>query len=76
MEEQITVKLFATLGRVFSVPDSIELSSPRIVKDIIGEIGIPEEKVTIIFVNSRHAEMSDLVHPGDTLSLFPPVGGG
>ena len=76
MGERITVKLFATLRSNFSVPDSMELSSPRIIRDIINEIGIPEEKVTIIFVNSRHAEMGDLVRPGDVLSMFPPIGGG
>lgn len=76
MGERITVKLFATLGRVFSVSDSIELSSPRVISEIIGDIGIPEEKVTIIFVNGRHARMTDVVCPGDVLALFPPIGGG
>ena len=76
MGEQIEIKLFATLGRVFSVPESMDLGSPRVIQDIVREIGIPDGKVTIVFVNSRHADMSDVVHPGETLSLFPPVGGG
>jgi len=76
MGERIEIKLFATLGRVFSVPDSIDLSSPWLIQDLIREIGIPDGKVTIIFVNSRHADKTDTVHPGETLSLFPPVGGG
>ena len=76
MEEQITVKLFATLRRNFSIPPSIDVSSPRVIRDILRDIGIPDEKVTIIFVNNRHANLDDLVRPGDSLSLFPPIGGG
>jgi hypothetical protein len=72
----ISVKLFATLGRNFSVKDTVDLSSPRRVGDIIAEIGIPPEKVTIMFIDGRHAQPADLVNPGQTLSLFPPIGGG
>jgi sulfur-carrier protein len=76
MGEQITVKLFAILRRDYSVPDSIDLCSSRIIADIIGDIGIEEGKVTIIFVNGRHADVNEHVHPGDVLSLFPAIGGG
>ena len=76
MDERITVKLFATLGRAYSVDESVDLTSSRTIREIIAAIGIPEEKVTIIFVNGRHAKITDTVHPGDSLALFPPIGGG
>lgn len=47
MDEQITVKLFATLGRSFTLPDSIDLTSPRTIREILSAADIPEEKVAI-----------------------------
>jgi molybdopterin converting factor small subunit len=40
------------------------------------DIGIPEKEVRLIFVNGRHASLEDRLAEGDTLALFPPVGGG
>ena len=76
MDERITVKLFATLGKHFVVPDSIDLTSPHTIREILSAGDIPEEKVTIMFINGRHAKVTDIVHPGDVLALFPPIGGG
>ncbi|MBN1686441.1 MAG: MoaD/ThiS family protein [Spirochaetales bacterium] len=76
MDQRITVKLFAGLNRNFAVPDSIDLTSAHKIGEIITAIGIPEKKVSIIFVNNRHAKVTDVVRPGDVLALFPPIGGG
>jgi len=76
MDERITIKLFAGLGSAFPVDDSIDLVSPRSVREIVADLGIPEEKVTIIFINGKHASMADVVRPGEVLALFPPIGGG
>ena len=43
---------------------------------IIRDIGIPEKEVKLIFVNGRHASLEDQLADGDTLALFPPIGGG
>jgi len=76
MDERITVKLFAGLGENFPIPDSTDLSVPRTVQELIKEIGIPEEKAAIIFIDNRHAKLADTVRPGEVLALFPPIGGG
>ena len=39
-------------------------------------IGIPPEEITIVMINSRQNELGDLVHDGDRVAFFPPVGGG
>ena len=37
---------------------------------------IPEKEVTLIFINGRHGGLESELHDGDTLGMFPPVGGG
>lgn len=73
---RITIKLFATLrtGR-FNI-ETLEFSPGVTIDQIIKVLGIPEEEVTLIFVNGHHADIYDTLADGDTIGLFPPVGGG
>ncbi len=72
----ITVKLFATLRRGRFENDAKKFQSGTTVREVIEKLRIPEEKVSIIFVNGRHAGRDQELADGDTLALFPPVGGG
>ena len=78
MSESIKIKLFADLDKQFraSVENASVLDKPSTVGKILTSLSIPEEKVRIIFLNGKHAELDSSVTPGDTLSLFPPIGGG
>ena len=76
MGENIEIKLFAGLGRNFSVPDSFDLTKPHTVSEILVASGIPEEKAAIVFIQNRHAKLTDTVRPGEVLAIFPPIGGG
>ena len=73
---RVTVKLFATLreGR-FSV-NTLEFKAGTTVKDVVRHLGISEKEAALIFVNSRHAGLSADLADGDTLAIFPRVGGG
>lgn len=73
---EVNVKLFATLrdGR-FKV-EKADVSENTQIKDVISKYNIPEEEVKICLLNGRDAEFSQKLQNGDTLSLFPPVGGG
>ncbi len=73
---KVTVKLFATLrnGR-FLIEDHIYPDGSTI-KDITKDLDIPEKEVALILVNNRHVALEQVLHDGDTLALFPPVGGG
>ena len=73
---KITVKLFATLRRGRFENDSKKFPSGTTVRDVIEKLNIPDEKVSIIFLNGRHAKRDHELEDGDTLALFPPVGGG
>lgn len=72
----ILVKVFADLRRFQKANLRLQVNGPTEITSVLKKLSIPAEKVTIIFVNGRHAVPDDPVSPGDTLSLFPPVGGG
>lgn len=73
---KVTIKLFATLreGRfkaeIREIPD--EASAGMVLK----ELSIGDEEVAIILVNGRDAGSEYILKPGDTIAIFPPVGGG
>ena len=72
----ITVKLFATfrVGR-FTVATQ-EHPGGTLIAAVIEGLQIPETQIGMIMVNGRHAEPDQLLHDGDSLALFPLVGGG
>ncbi len=73
---RVTVKLFATLQKErFDVAEG-EFPGGATVADIVRRYGVPEKDVTLIFINGRHGGLETVLSDGDTLSLFPPVGGG
>lgn len=73
---KITVKLFATLrdGRF----DEAELliAKGASVRVALETLSLGSDEAAIIFVNGRHADTETLLSDGDTLSIFPPIGGG
>ena len=72
----ITVKTFATLRTLFPPVDSFPVNPGQTVLDVMNQMKIPPEKVTIIFINNKHAEEETILMDGDVLGLFPPIGGG
>lgn len=72
----VTVKLFATfrVGR-FKI-EQRDYPSGTSCREVIAEVGLSEQEIGIILVNGRHAALDARLEEGDTLSLFPLVGGG
>lgn len=73
---QITVKLFATFrnGR-FKVAQQ-ERPQGTACREIVLDLGLTEGEIGIILVNGRHVSLDHPLSDGETLSLFPLVGGG
>ncbi len=44
--------------------------------DLLRQLSIPESEARIIFVNGIGVEKDALLHDGDRVGIFPPVGGG
>jgi sulfur carrier protein ThiS len=86
----IQAKLFATLIRFVpdeirerypesaraGTPMSIELPEGSTLADLVGHLGLPPEKVRVIFVNGRVRQRDHVLVAGDEVGIFPPVGGG
>ncbi len=72
----VTVKLFATFrtGRFGS--ETRTYSPGTTVKNIIDELSLPEDDIGATLINGRHVEEDCELQEGDTLSIFPLVGGG
>jgi molybdopterin synthase sulfur carrier subunit len=73
---KVTVKLFSSLQKDRFIIGSYNGAAVLTVRDILASLKIPEEEASIIFVNGRDRDVDAVVRDGDTLAVFPPVGGG
>ncbi len=73
---QVFVRLFATLGRNRQEEETLWFEPGTTARDVLKTLDIPEDRVTLIFINGRHAEPDQELKEGDTIAFFPPVGGG
>ncbi|HEX3015338.1 MAG TPA: MoaD/ThiS family protein [Desulfobacteria bacterium] len=73
---QVNVKLFATLRDGRFKQEKMELGDSSKVFDVLEKCNLPLEEVAISMVNGRDVTNDHQLQDGDTLSLFPPVGGG
>lgn len=72
----ITIKLFATLRDNRFKTAQKEYAEGTSVADVLHDLKIEKEKVSLIFINGRPKSSESQLFGNDTLSLFPPVGGG
>jgi sulfur-carrier protein len=72
----ITVKLFATLRNGRFKVEPREYPPLSTVEQVVADLNITREEVAMILVNGHSAGPDKQLNDGDTLALFPPVGGG
>jgi molybdopterin converting factor small subunit len=77
----VTVKLYATLhryaeGKQAGAPFDVELPAVATLRDLIHQLKIPSEETRITFVNGIIQEADCRLKDGDTVGMFPPIGGG
>jgi sulfur-carrier protein len=72
----ITVKLFATLRAGRFKVETREYPPLATVGHVAADLNIAKEELAMILINGHSAEPDKQLNDGDTLALFPPVGGG
>jgi len=72
----ITVKLFASFrtGR-FDI-ETGDYPAGTTVADVADSLKLPHSELGIMMVNSRHVKLDRQLVDGETLALFPLLGGG
>ncbi len=73
---KVTVKLFASFRTGRTPIETRDYPAGTRVADIVREQQIPVAELGIIMVNSRHVPIDRELADGDTLALFPLLGGG
>jgi len=73
---KITVKLFATLRTGRFEQGDLDIVEGTTVLQVIETLAIRPDEAAILFLNGRHALAEQPLSDGDTLSIFPPIGGG
>ena len=82
---RIRIRLFATLQQYLPAGSegcetSADLPAGATVVDALDALSVPCNLAHIIFINGRHVLRSDLavrqLAEGETLSVFPAIGGG
>lgn len=73
---QVTVKLFASFrsGRFEIEPR--EYQDGTTVADVADSLNLPHSELGIMMVSNRHVKLDRVLADGETLALFPLLGGG
>ncbi len=73
----VTLKCFATLGpHQPADAERFPIREGETVAEVIQRLGIADDEVRIIFVNSKTVPAATVLADGDRVGLFPAVGGG
>jgi molybdopterin synthase sulfur carrier subunit len=73
---QLTVKLFATYRHGRFEAAQLERPDGETVDGLIDALALPRDELGFVLVRARHVELGQVLQPGDTVSIFPKVGGG
>lgn len=73
---QVKVKLFATFRQGRFREKDMQLDENCTVGWVVDHLAIPRKELGVIFLNGLSTELERVMQEGDTLSIFPMVGGG
>ena len=73
---KVELNLYASLARAVPVTGPVELAENTPILGLLTHLGVPMDKVKIIFLNGIHAGGNETLRDGDRVGVFPPVAGG
>lgn len=72
----VTVKLFASFRTGRFEIETGDYPEGTTVADVADGLNLPQSELGIMMINSRHVKLDRVLADGDTLALFPLLGGG
>lgn len=77
MKATIDLKLFATLASHLPANASeLAIEDGTTIGQLIDRLDISPSEAKLIFVNGVRKELNAVLHGGERVGIFPPVGGG
>ncbi len=75
---QITLNLYATFRQYIGGRPSRELDieSGQTIGQVLEALGVPIQDARIVFCDNRQAKLDHPLKGGETVGVFPPIGGG
>jgi molybdopterin converting factor small subunit len=75
---RVTANLYATLRKYVDGESSVDVAIEpgQTVEQLLVHLAIPVEQTRIIFCDNRRVETSHRLAGGETVGIFPAVGGG
>lgn len=73
---EILVRLSGNLRKYFEEERRFQLEAPVTVGDLLQHLNIEDGEVGVVALNGELAGECEGLRDGDTLQLFPPIGGG
>jgi sulfur-carrier protein len=72
----ITVKLFASFRNNRFKEELQIFPEGTDCRSVLSSLGLTEEEIGVVMINGRHVSLEQQLQQGDTLALFPLIGGG
>jgi molybdopterin converting factor small subunit len=77
MKTTIDLKLFATLASHLPAnATALAIEEGTTIGQLIDRLDIPLPEAKLIFVNGVRKDLDTVLHGGERVGIFPPVGGG
>ena len=77
MKTTIDLKLFATLAaRLPADASQLSIEDGMTIGQLIDRLEISPSEAKLIFVNGVRKHLDTVLHGGERVGIFPPVGGG
>jgi len=73
---RITVRLFLSFRAGRFPAQTIECPAGATVAAVADDLALSDEEIGLVLINDRQADFTHQLADGDTLALFPVVGGG
>jgi molybdopterin converting factor small subunit len=75
---EVRVNLYAGFRKIIGGRPSVEVAiqEGQTIEQLLHALGIPSEETRIVFCNNRLVDRSHSLEGGETVGVFPAIGGG